>query len=322
MKGDLIAFLSPIQLYDTKCLYDVAIHKVKKVGGKMDDNGNLPYKPFMERLDTYIYVKNGYSVLTHLVPFSIAALLLLTLSVPSTNMLLKLATLLQKPNWAWLPAALLTAVTAFVYLITLNLQIRQGYPWSDHVLRRTIFTSLTYVTLCSLMAYAMLKSAPSGEITFGSIWACILISLLSLTGIGWKGPDSWVKLLDARYPNYSDFRLYSKKLSQVLQRVQSKTQGDRADVQDFYEAAKNLRASIEKNLVIEPKWARGNLQKASKALHTLVDEIDKHFPPDNADALMDFVAVCRCQKAVQYEQFVAALRTLGMYFGDLKCEDP
>lgn len=292
----------------------------------MDDNGSIQRKPFMERLDTYIYVKNGYSFLTHLVPFSIAALLLLTLSVPSTNMLLKLATLLQKPSWGWLPAALLTAATAFVYLITLNLQIRQGYPWSDHVLRRTIFTSLAYVTLCSLMAYAMLKSAPSGEITFGSIWACILISLLSLTGIGWKGPTSWVKLLDARSPNYADGRLYSKKLSQVLHHVQSETYEDRDDVrvvvQDFCEAAKKLRDNIEKNLVIEPKWARGNLQKASKALLTLVEEVDTHFPPDNAAALMDFVAVCKCQKAVQYKQFVTALRTLGMYFVDLKCEDP
>lgn len=150
------------------------------------------------RLDTLIYLKKGYlkkgySALKHLVPFLIAALLLLTLSVPADNLLLKLANLLQRPSWVWLPAGLLTLVAMVVYGRIIYVQVRQAYLWPDHDRRRTISTSLMYVVLCSLMAFGVLqlvstKTEVAQDITLGNVWACFLIAVLSLTGLVGQDP--------------------------------------------------------------------------------------------------------------------------------------
>src|SRR4030066_78054 len=70
--------------------------------------------PMMASFDRFIFLKNGYSFFKHLVPFAISALILLTLSIPADNLLLKLVKLLQKPSWVWLPAGGLAAGSASV----------------------------------------------------------------------------------------------------------------------------------------------------------------------------------------------------------------
>jgi hypothetical protein len=56
----------------------------------MTDHANVQRKSLIADLDSFVFVKNGYSVWIHLIPFAIAALLLLILSVPTDNLLLNL----------------------------------------------------------------------------------------------------------------------------------------------------------------------------------------------------------------------------------------
>lgn len=104
----------------------------------MTDHANVQPKSLIAQLDSFVFVKNGYSVWIHLIPFAIAALLVLTLSVPTDNLLMNIVKELQQPSWIWLPAVLLTAVAAAVYIITINVQIRQAYLWSKYNLRRWV----------------------------------------------------------------------------------------------------------------------------------------------------------------------------------------
>jgi hypothetical protein len=267
-------------------------------------------------LDYFVFVKNGYSVWAHLIPFAIASLLLLTLSVTKENLLLNLAEVLRQPSWIWLPAALLTAVATVVYIIAIKAQIRQAYLWSDGNLRRTLFTSLVYIILCTLMAYMVLMSAPSYEITLGGIWACLLVAVLSLTGVGWSVPSSWVESINVKCPNYTDSHLSIKKLADALKDVRSKSTSDKRDVEDFLEAVENLSSDIKKNLQIEPKWAEDNLQKnrsASEKLYDLGEQIRAQFLTNNESAVMDFAPACR-YKAKHYLEFIRTIKALNDYW--------
>ena len=278
-------------------------------------------KPCIERLDGWISVKNGYSFWTHLVPVAVAALLLLVLSVPPDNLLLKLAGALQQSGWIWLPAGLLTAIATYVYVVTINVQIRQGYLWPDGDLRRTIGTALVYILLCALMAYAVLSSTLARKTTLGDVWACCLLAVLSLTGIGWSGPSAWVKSIGVQSPDYTDGRLAAKRLTEILRRVRGKARGDRQDVEDFLEAAKSLRSSIEENLELEPGWARDSLETASAALRLLVEQVEDLFPVSDASAVEDFAAACKCQQAFIYREFTSVLRTLGNTWREWQCPE-
>jgi hypothetical protein len=290
----------------------------------MTDHANVQRKSLIADLDSFVFVKNGYSVWIHLIPFAIAALLLLILSVPTDNLLLNLVKVLQQPSWIWLPAGLLTAVAAAVYIVTVNVQIRQAYLWSKYNLRRTIGTSLTYIFLCMLMAYVVLLSVSSHEkTTLGDIWACLLVAVLSLTGIGWLGPSSWVKSISVKSPNYMNSHRSVKKLTEILQCVRTKSSSDKQDVEDFLSDAENLRSSIETNLQLEPKWAKYNLQIASNELYTLRDKINEYFPTNNDLAVKDFAAACKYQKQHQYQEFIETLKTLSKYWSEWEWqEDP
>jgi hypothetical protein len=282
-------------------------------------NPEKEQRPYVERMDDWVFIKNGYSFWTHLVPFAIAALLLLVLSVPQDNLLLKLTDLLQQPSWIWLPAGMLTAIATYVYISTVNVQVRKGYLWSGADVRRTIATSLAYIVLCTLMAYAVLRSVLARETTLGDIWACFLLAVLSLTGIGWPGPGSWVESIGVKSPDYTDGRLAAKKLAGVLCRVRGKARGRKEDVEDFLEAAKNLRASIEKNRELEPEWARAELERASTALRTLVGQVKTLFPVDDTLAVENFAAACSCQQESLYKEFTTALRSLGRHWHEWQC---
>lgn len=271
------------------------------------------------RLDGWVFVKNGYSFWTHLIPYAIAALLLVILSIPPDNLLLKLVNLLQQPSWIWLPAGLLTAIATYVYFTAVNVQVRKAYLWPDADVRRTIVTSLAYVVLCTLMAYAVLRSALARQTTLGDIWACFLLAVLSLTGIGWSGPGSWVESIGIKTPDYTGGRLAAKKLTGVLCRVRGAPRGDKEDVEDFLKAAKDLRASVETNLELEPGWARDSLERTNIALRTLVKQVEKQFPTDDESAVADFATACRCQQEFHYREFTSALRTLGKYWGEWQC---
>ncbi len=290
----------------------------KEMGGKVTDNEKIQYKSFIAHLDDFVFVKNGYSVWKHLVPFSIAALLLIILSIPTDDLLLKLADLLQEPRWLWLPAGLLTVISTAVYYYTINVQIRQAYLWKDGDRRRTIGTSLAYITLCTLMAYAVLPVS-LGKTTFGDIWASFLLAILSLTGIGWSGPNSWVESIGIKSPDYTEGRLAAKELTNILNRVRIKDISNKQDVEDFSKAIENLRSNIKTNLELEPEWAKDKLEKASDALFTLSKQVEKNFPTNNK-SVEYFAAACRCQMGEVYKEFIETFNILSEYWCEWQCK--
>jgi hypothetical protein len=278
--------------------------------------GHVKMQCVIAYLDYFVFVKNGYSVWAYLIPFAIVSLLLLTLSATKENLLLNLAEVLWPPSWIWLPAALITAVATVVYIVAVKVQIHQAYLWSDGNRRRTLFTSLVYIILCTLMAYVVLMSVPSYETTLGGIWACLLVAVLSLTGIGWLIPSSWVKLIGVKSPNYTDSHLSITKLADALKDVRSKSTSDKRDVEAFLETVENLRSNINKNLQIEPRWAVDNLQKnrsASEKLYNLREQIRAQFLTNNGYYVMDFAPACKYE-AKHYREFIRTLKALSVYW--------
>jgi hypothetical protein len=266
-------------------------------------------------VDYYIFIKNGYSFLTHLVPFAIAALVLMILSVPTDNMLLKLAKTLKQPSWIWLPAIMLTIITTLAYITNIYTQIRRAYLWSEGDVRRTIGTSVTYMLLCTLIGYTVLRSASTSNITLSDVWTCFLVAILSLIGIGWSGPKSLVESIGVQSPNYTDGRRYVTQLTGILQRTRSKPRGEAQDVQEFFVSVKNILENLDKNLVLEPEWAKDNLLVVQQALKTLAEHADR-FTDDNVEY---FAAACSCQMKDQFQKFLDALNSLGSYWPEWQC---
>jgi hypothetical protein len=222
------------------------------------------------RLDTFVWMKRGYSIWKHLLPFSVASGLLLVVSMPTDNLLLQLAAKLQTVNWIWLPAALLTVVTTVVYIVTMYAQIQASYLWSEHDLRRALLTAALYIFLCVLMAYGVLRAALIRDLTAGDIWGCALLSMLSLTGIGWSGPDKWAEAIGVKMPDYSKGHQAITRLTAVLGRIRNQERGESKDVEDFLGAAGALHTNIAENLDLEPAWARAYLEQADAALRHLI----------------------------------------------------
>ena len=274
-------------------------------------------------LDKFVSVKNGYSVWKHLVPFAIAALLLITLSIPTDNLFLKLVNLLQYPSLLRLPAGLLTIASTIVYILTINVQIRQGYLWSDGDRRRTIGTSLFFIILCTALAIIVLWSISSEkttiwDITFWDVWASYLLAILSLTGIGWSGPNSWVESIGIKYPDYTDGRLAAKKFTDILEKMRNSDIGDGRNVKDFSDAIENLRLNIENNIENEPYWAKEDVIKVRDELYELLKEVEIYFPIDDNTKVKEFASACRCDLE-KHKQFYSILNTLGNYWNEWQC---
>jgi hypothetical protein len=278
----------------------------------MTGHANVQRKSLIAHLDSFVFVKNGYSVWIHLVPFVIAALLTLTFLVPTDNLLPYLVKVLQQPSRIWLPAGLLTVVAAAIYIFTVNAQIRQAYLWSKHNLRRTIGTSLTYIFLCTLMVYVVLLSVSTYEkTTLGDIWACLLVAVLSLAGIVWSRGGPWVKLISDKSPNYTNSHQSVKKLTEILQRVRTVKYSDKRDVKNFSDEAEKLHINIDLNLKLEPEWAKDDLQEAIDLLNTLHEQVREKL--NNVHAVMNFADACR-YKDGKDGCFVNTLKQLSNYW--------
>jgi len=109
--------------------------------------------------DELIFLKNGFSLWKNLVPFSIAALLLLVLSLPDDNLLLKLQAVPEHPSLVWIPAALVTCIALGVYVRVMYMEVRKAYLCAGGVVRRCLATALLFVILCALMAFGVLYSS-------------------------------------------------------------------------------------------------------------------------------------------------------------------
>jgi hypothetical protein len=270
-------------------------------------------------IDWLLFTKRGYSLLKHVVPFSIAAVLLVVVSVPKDNLLVQLASRLQQPSWLWLPAGLLTLATIAVYLATVSVQIRSAYLFKEGLWRRTIATSILYIVICTWMAYGVLRSTSPGNLTAGIIWACLLLALLSLTGIGWSGPASWVESIGIQCPDYTESAEAALSVTIILNRLRREASSKKSDVDDFLESVKSLRTGIEKNIKYEPTWAQEQLAPIVNQLRTLEQVVKSSFPDSNVNAIQDFAVACRCQKSSLYSEFITALSETAQNWTAWKC---
>jgi len=283
---------------------------------KRDEKGWRRRDRLVATLDRFVFVKNGYSVWKHIVPIAIEALLLLLVSVelPQENLLRQLLKTLERKDGLWVAAAFLTVVAGLVYVATIRVQVKQAYLLSDGDRRRTACTSACYVLVCTLIAYVVLRSVPSVHTSFEVAWACLLLGLLSLTGIGWSGPGSWVESVGVKSPDYTEGRLAAKDIAEMLSTLRSQARGSVGDVQGFAEAVETVRSSIKTNLAHEPVWASGQLEEIHDRLYTLTEQIKKHFPIDDESAVADFPTACRYQGEAQHAAFISALRALVEYW--------
>jgi len=270
-------------------------------------------------IDWLLFTKRGYSLLKHVVPFSIAAVLLVLVSVPNDNLLVQLANRLQQRGWLWVPAGLLTLATIAVYLATVSVQIRRAYLFKDGVWRRTIATSILYILICTLMAYGVLRSTSAANLTVGIIWACLLLALLSLTGIGWSGPSSWVESIGIQCADYTESDEAALRVTRILNRLRRQASSQKHDVDDFLESINNLVTGIEKNIKYEPTWAQAELAPIVDRLKTLKQVVKSSFPEKNLNAIQDFAVACRCQKNSQYSEFITALSETAQNWSAWKC---
>lgn len=265
-------------------------------------------------IDKFVFIKNGYSFWKHLVPFSVAALLLVILSLPDDNLLAKLVELLDQPGWLWIPAALLTAVACGVYGISIYVQVHQAYLWTDGIIRRSVLTALLFISLCALMAFGVLRTANSGPVTWGAIWACILLAALSLTGIGWSTPGSWVETIGKKVPDYTQTRAHAWTLRDIVHKVQAKPHGEGGDIEDFLKTAGNIRIELTKNKNLEPEWARSDLELVSNDIRDLIEQTKRYFPLDSSQKVKRFASACRLKMEAHYPEFVDLLKKVSAYW--------
>lgn len=263
---------------------------------------------YINLLDHFICVKNSYLFWKHLVPFTISILLLLLQSIPKDNLLLNLSNVLQKPRWIWIPAILLTIISVGVCIATVYVQVCKLYLCSRYDISRTLGTCLLYLITCTLMAYAVLLSALSRDIKFGDLWACVLLTALSLTGIGWSGPNSWVETVGISFPNYEYGRRLINKFKQSLKNIQSIPISKKQDIQDFVNILEALRENIDNNLHLEPKWFRHNMSIITPSIDNLTEQTKNSFLLNSSSlAAEQFASACRKELALQYSEFTSSL---------------
>ena len=285
---------------------------------------NQILKPIIRVMDNMFFVRNAYVLVKHIAPFSIASLALLTLSVPADNLLAKFAALLKEPGSIYVPAILLTLGASVIYFFTIrSLSIRM-YLWPRWDFLRTLFTSTISIAACTTMAYWVLQSTGSITNTYADKWACYLVAVLSLTGVGWSGLGNWVEAVGIKYPNYESGRLEAQKITDLLksvrdQQIDSNQIDSKRNVIDFLKAARNLQNNITTNLDKEPEWARGKLKDASNYLRELIENVDKSFPLTNDRAVQDFAVVCKYKKQFEYSDVVNSLKSLNTFWHDWWC---
>jgi hypothetical protein len=274
----------------------------------------------MIRVANFRFSRIFYLFCLHVVPFGIAALLLIILSTPDEKLLLNIEKSLQKPNSVWLPAIILTLILTIVYFLTIYTQIYKAYLLSQGIYLKTMIVGVVYIAICWLMAYLVLISiSPSklffAGITLGDIWCCYLLVVLSFIGIGWKMPDSLVKSVGITPPNYEDAHTAVRNIAELLRRVRLNKPLTN-DIEDFVKSANDLRINIGKYIEIEPNRAKNALVLISEKLGILILQANQLFPQSEKNRLQEFVIACKYNKTVQYKDFIESLKTLGKFWNE------
>lgn len=272
----------------------------------------------IENLDEFIFIKNNYSILKHLVPFSIAALLLIILSVPDENMMIKFAKLLQHPSFLWVPAIILTLTAIVVYYFAIRTQIQKAYLWDFGIKRRSKLTAAMYIVICSIMAYAVLYLSPPSTNFLGGILASLLIAVLSLTGIGWSTPAMWVELIGVKCPDYTEAQDSANRIKKILIQMRKSSEPvTETQIDDFIQSAKNLKNSIGINLEFEPKgWlVSKKIDDAMQAIDHLIKSVENgNFKKEPEE----FRVACRYKSITIHSHTIESLQKAEQFWQEWK----
>lgn len=277
----------------------------------------------LKAVDRFFFLKKGYAFLSHIVPFGVASLLLLILSLPTDNLLVKLEKLLSAPNSLSIPALLLTAVSLAVYVFSVRTQVRRAYLDAGNQGLRTLITSVVFIVLATLMAWLVLDSeAPLAndaelDARIGRAWACLLVALLSLTGIGWTTPSSWHERVGVEVPDYRKARGTIAAISTLhlpdIREAEICTTLERDALQKAFE---DLGSELRQNRRLEPAWARPSVETTERALAKVASRLKSDFEP--ADHVVDLPAAVRGEKADVYPDFHSAFATVQASFPEWK----
>jgi hypothetical protein len=276
-------------------------------------------KPIGQTLDDALFVKQGYAFVAHVVPFGLVALLLLLVSVAAEDPLRKILKALERPS-IWPLAAILTAVTVSLYFFIVLALVRRAYLFDHGVRRRTALTSLLFLVLCTLIAYAVLKWAVPGE---GGrvvrLWSCLLFAALSLDGIGWTRPSRLVDDLGIRSPDYIEARRLVGVITEAFVAIRKEPRGTRQDIESVLKSFQGLLSEVEKNLNLEPPWAKPGMTDVRYALAGLLEAVNAAFSKADDQTAQDFALAINCKKEFQYPKVIDALRAASTYFPRWAC---
>jgi hypothetical protein len=215
----------------------------------------------------------------------------------------------------WISAALLTVVALGVYYASIFIQVRQAHLWTDGNVTCSIVTAFLYLLLCTLMAYGVLRASKNGLVTLGAVWACFLLATLSLTGIGWSVPDSWVKTIGITIPDYTQARTYARGLKDIVENISVKPFGTENDIKDFLKLAESLLEELRKNKDLEPAWARPDPDPIINDINEIIVLTNKHFKLDDIPAIERFSSACKLEAdEMHYPGFVPALKRVKNYW--------
>ena len=249
----------------------------------------------------YFFLKKGYAFLSHVVPFGVASLLLLTLSLPGGD-------LLSAPHAVAVPALFLTGVALTVYVFSVRTQIRRAYLDGGNHWLRALVTAAVFIALATGMAWLVLDSTgrPAGGLSaqVGRAWACLLVALLSLTGIGWSTPSTWHERVGVELPDYRKARGMIDAIARSMAEIRASTVGTPLQRDGLAKAFDDLAGELRQNLRLEPRWARPPLQEAEEALQAIAARFKSDFAEANVP---DLPAALRGEKDPLYPSFVPAL---------------
>jgi hypothetical protein len=171
-----------------------------------------------------------------------------------------------------------------------------------------IFFSITFFVLQSPPADIDESDSNSSDL-LGTIWAAILISLLSLTGIKWEGSSSWTESVGIVSPDYLSGRKAAERLGNTLEVIRRNASLEDKVVDDFLSDAKTLYKNIDDNLELESKNTREFMEEIKKELNVLIEQVKK-FKEDETYGKSNFITCCKSKTCYQSTEFSEALTNL------------
>lgn len=265
-------------------------------------------------VDKFVFIKNGYSVLKYLVPFTVVCLVLVFLT-PSSDLPTNLINNFQDLTPIQTILILLfTFLLIYVYYSQISMEVKKAYLLNEGTLQRTVFTSIIYLIICSAMAYMVLKPASLNKEIGVRIWTSILFALLLHTGVGIVNmPLSWANSIGIKSPDYTDVHMEVKNLAEILSRVRSKKFAEQNDLNEFLDKSKKLSDLIKVNINLEPKW-----NNKDKDATIITEELDKLVNKANqfntGFNYRYFSDVCKYKYRNTYSEFIISLVILTYYW--------